>query len=178
MPRMTATFPGNLGGARIIPLLCCLLVGCTARTYTFQVVDADTHKPMKGVKIGHRDLRTMPNDSEKVIFFVEVWHPFPTGDDGIFKCTLDTGWWHVLHFCPPDCAAESDTGHLDAFATVSPAPIVVRIGDWPKEGEVHAADGVILVELETFEHRGEKIKSEARAATKPATKPATKGSSN
>jgi hypothetical protein len=140
--------------------------GCATRTYTFQIVDAETHQPMRGVHIGHRDVRTMPNDGEKILAFLEIWHPIATGSDGIFQTTVENSWWHVFHFCPPDCDLSDEDSHLDAFATISPEPIVVQIGDLPKEGETASPDGVILVELETARYRNRK-----RSSTGPTTLP-------
>ncbi|CAN5586687.1 hypothetical protein BH09PLA1_BH09PLA1_21240 [soil metagenome] len=149
--------------AFLIPLT--FAFGCATKTYTFQIVDAETHQPMRDVHIGYRDVRTMPDDDKKVLFFLEIWHPVATGSDGIFQTTVENSWWHVLHFCPPDCGRNDGIGHMDAFVTISPEPISVQIGDWPKQGSFVSAEGVIVVELETYRYRNRK-----RPSTLPASR--------
>jgi hypothetical protein len=148
----------------VFPLIVCL-AGCTTKTLTFQVVDADTGKPIKGVYVGQRNLKTLANDPERVLWFTDTWHPFRTGEDGVVVCRfLDNIHWHVFSFCMCD-------EYWDKYATLPPAQNEVLVGQWPREGKSMGLDGVIVVALEPAhrQRETENAGAGAQATTQSST---------
>lgn len=128
-----------------------LTVGCATNEFTFRVVDEATGKPLKRVSVYQRNLRTRtPTDQQNVIWFYDTWHPFPTRDDGVFRCSLDDAHWHVLLFRDETCDGPKGSDHVEQFVTIPPDQSFVQIGDWPKEGKKVVPEGIVTVRMQTY----------------------------
>jgi hypothetical protein len=161
----------------VVLLITCTL-GCASREVTFRVIDAETGKPLKGVYVGQRNVRTTtPADVDHVVWAFDTWHPFPTNDDGLFRCSFDDAQWHVLEFRDESCDGPKETDHNSQFATISPEQKFVLVGDWPKEGMKFRIDQVVTVKLQTYRTFWAWLRSPLNPGNQPASRPSTQPAS-
>lgn len=150
-------------------LFTAVMVGCATKEFTFRAVDAETGAPLKGVYVYQRNVRTQtPTDKEHVLWAFDTLHLFPTGEDGVFRCSLDNAHWHVLVFRdrkPWDDPTETD--HVEQYVTISPEQSSVQVGDWPHEGAIYPASSTITVKLQTYGKHWAWLRSPDNPGNKP-----------